>query len=177
MHSENEEPGKPATDGNPQNFGQNETQEREFVKTDEDPEQIRPNLLKDEPCGFVEEEPTAEQMPQCTESVTQDTGNSTVEAPSGVVGSEPEGEIHPYFSLNKPESLSPQSSHLSRSTKGDRSSIPILVIFLLGSFSICSAMLNLYLFWQARNLGAEIERLKPPTKSGLAPRNHGDGQR
>ncbi len=62
------------------------------------------------------------------------------------------------------------TTRLSGQRKTPAGSIQVLVIFLLASFSLCSAMLNLYLFWQARNLGAELERLKPPGKSGLAPR-------
>ncbi len=62
------------------------------------------------------------------------------------------------------------SPPLSGKRNAPAGSIQVLVIFLLGSFSLCSAMLNLYLFWQARNLGAELERVKPPAKSGLAPR-------
>lgn len=66
-----------------------------------------------------------------------------------------------------PNFTSPRFSGPRKTPSG---SIQVLVIFLLASFSVCSAMLNLYLFWQARNLGAELERVKPPGKSGLAPR-------
>lgn len=41
---------------------------------------------------------------------------------------------------------------------------PMLLLFL-ASFSVCSAALNVYLFWQARNLGAELEKRPPAPKS------------
>jgi|GEM_PF-5652713 len=40
---------------------------------------------------------------------------------------------------------------------------PLLIFFLI-SFSICSAGLNVYLFWQARNLAAELEKRPPAPK-------------
>ena len=133
------------------------------VKPDHSPNEVHTEFMKDDFGSFGGEVAN-------TEAEAQSGENSNPEAGLSGAPAELDEGIHPYFSLNKAEETFSQTSHLSKSTIAQAGSVQILLIFFLGSFSICSATLNLYLFWQARNLGAEIERLKPPTKSGLAPR-------
>jgi hypothetical protein len=158
MHSDYEESGGIHKSENAPN-----SPETGSVNPEDSSKEVHAKFMKDN-LGPFEGEVTI------NEAKAQERESSILEAGFTGIPSEFDDGIHPYFSLNKAEETFSQTSHLSNSTRAQAGSVQILLIFFLGSFSICSASLNLYLFWQARNLGAEIERLKPPTKSGLAPR-------
>ncbi len=134
-------------------------------ETREECPEIPQPLFLNEPQVPNEMEPTS------SEALAQSVKIPALEATTHEIAIDGQGENQPYFSFDKGNESSPQTSHLSRTTSPNQGSIQVLVIFLLGSFAVCSTMLNLYLFWQARNLGAEVERLKPPTKSGLSPKH------